>query len=170
MMLFGAWTLVKTIGIFLLGRSIITPELIEVFESNGGMYEDKYYYIALLVAAAAVAIDQGFRVYVGMSAVSEGRGRHCTILYIVIACVFIWNSIWTIGGLCVEFGNGFIALVNGKTVELHHKIIGQDVSLSSIVIELTSLIMLIELVYSSIRIRALTGRSRKHRKNGKHGK
>ena len=78
MMLFGAWTLVKTIGIFLLGRSIITPELIEVFESNGGVYEDKYYYIALLVAAAAVAIDQGFRVYVGMSAGTDERSyRYC---------------------------------------------------------------------------------------------
>lgn len=162
---FGVWSIVKTVGVFIFDKTRRMAVLKGMIESNGEAWEDRYYTIAIILAVIILAWDLLFRAFIGWAAISEGRGKHRSVLYIVIACLMLWTSIWTITGLSSDYVKYLVQLTS-ETPESP----GQDPSLSAIIIEITSFIMLAEMIHASIRVRKLTKESGKHRKRGKTGK
>ncbi len=166
--LFGVWSIVKTVGLFYFDKARRMAVLKGMIEANGAVWEDRYYTFAVILAVVVLAWDLLFRSFIGWAAISEGMGKHRSVLYIVIACLMLWTSIWTITGLSTEYVK-YLTQLNSLTSETP----GKDPSLSAVIIEITSFIMLVEMVHASIRIRKLnreSGKHMKHRKTGKHGR
>jgi hypothetical protein len=65
--------------------------------------------------------------------------------------------------LAVDYRTELAGIFSGITPD-----VDRETSMSAIIIELTSLIMLAEMIFASVRVRILTGRGIKHRKHVKH--
>ena len=166
--LFGVWSIVKTVGLFYFDKARRLAVLKGMIESNGAAWEDRYYTLAVVLAVIVLAWDLVLRAFIGWAAISEGMGKHRSLLYVIIACLMLWSSIWTMTGLSAEYVKYLIKLTS-ETPEAP----GQEPSLSAVIIEITSLIMLAEMIHASIRVRKLNGESgklKKRRKTGKHGR
>lgn len=159
--LLGVWTVVKYYGILFLNRSKVIAALTEILKEQGAEWKDEYFSVLLFFAGCYLLLLLLIRALVGIGAVLEGRGRHSGILYIVAACLLIWDSLVSVIGMSSDLINQLMGAVAAPQTNA----LQDDASISSIVIELTSLVLLAEMVYSSIRIKRLTGIGRKHIRN-----
>ena len=166
--LFGVWSIVKTVGLLYFDKARRMAVLKGMIEANGAVWEDRYYTFAVILAVVVLAWDLLFRSFIGWAAISEGMGKHRSVLYIVIACLMLWTSIWTITGLSTEYVK-YLTQLTSLTSETPGAP-GKDPSLSAVIIEITSFIMLAEMIHASIRVRKLNRESGKHMKHGKTGK
>ena len=146
---FGLWTLIKTVGIFLMYRTELIRDIRTLGELNSTDYSDftifsVMFFTTLILLSFIIFI----RSYVGLSAISEGRGRRRSILYILITLVMIWLN-------CMSFIQLTINLILGEEGERAVYSLSEDPSVSSVIIELTSIIMMIQMVRAAIRIRRL---------------
>lgn len=158
--IFGVWTLLKSVGVLLLAKDRYLPILKEMIESGGEAWEDWYYLLLILMTVVSFSVELMFRLFVGWAAISEGSGRRRSIAYIIVAFIMLWSGIWTISGLASDYGQELAHMASGGSADPDNK-----ASLSAIIIEITSFIMLAEIVYSSIRVRRLTKRREKHAKH-----
>ena len=146
---FGLWTLIKTVGIFLMYRTELIRDIRALGELNSTDYSDSNIFIVMFITTLILlSFIILIRSYVGLSAISEGRGRQCSILYILITIIMIWlNS--------MSFIQLTINLIFGEEGERAAYSLSEDPSLSSAIIELTSIIMMIHMTRAAIRIRRL---------------
>ena len=144
--LFSIWSAVKMLGMLFLFRE----ETVDAVPKMSGPVEElsdkAVFWIVIVVFILIMLVILGARVYVGMSAIAEGRGRRRSLIYILLAAFMIISSIFYLctGALTMEAPEQMGALT-------------RDQSISNLIIELTSVIMLTQMVISALRIRKLTG-------------
>lgn len=143
--LFGIWSMVKLLGSFFL----LKDETIAAMRMVGGegmeeLPDPVVFYITLAMVVLFMLIILAIRTYVGLSAISEGRGKKRRRLYLPIAVIMI------ISGISSFFTNFF-----SVSEEPTYGALSQDTTISGLIIELTSVIMLTEMVVSAVRIRQL---------------
>lgn len=160
--LFGFWAILKRVGVLLLAREKYLPVIRQMIESGGEEWKAQYYALLILMTVVSLSFELAVRIFVGLAAISEGRGRHRSILYIIAAFVLMWGSFTSMIDLAVDYRTELAGIFSGIASDPD-----KETSMSAIIIELTSLIMLAEMIYASIRVRRLTGRSGKHMKHGR---
>ena len=141
--LFSVWTVVKTLGSLFLLRDELVAFLRKTIDESGLAIPDQYiFYIELAMVLIIMALFLVFRTFIGLSAVAEGRGFRRNNGYLILAVLLIiFNvAVMAVNFFSVHSGEAPLALSNGN-------------SLPAQIIELTSIIMLFELVFSAIRIR-----------------
>jgi len=127
---FGVWSVLKT-----LATTVFRPETLRELSEQGVMY----IVIFWIMEGLLVGTDLGLRVYVGRSAISEGRYGKRRKGYVALAFLMALGSLglvalglWLFGQIDAE---SYVNLAVGLAVEL------------------TSCILLIELGVSAIRVR-----------------
>lgn len=137
--LFGLWTLARAIlMITLAGDSVISQ-----YVGNGGDMADLttgIVYICLLIIAG---IDVILRLFVGLSAISEGKGKKVRYVYLVLAFVMAIFAVTDFFMRAYGLYKGYYA---------------HDYSLSHIaerIVDLTSLITTIDLIVQSFSLKKL---------------
>lgn len=147
--LFGVWTALKMIG----SLFMLKAETIEAMRklADGGLdqFTDKQVFAIILGLALFVTLILLFlRTYIGLSALAEGRGRRRSKVYIPIAVLIICVTL-------LSFVFNFLSVTGEKV----YGALTPDTSFSGMIIEMTSIIMLVEMVVSAIRIRRAGGTS-----------
>ena len=135
--LFAIWSVVRTIMTFFISAGpIASPSMEGDLEDVSGSW------MAVFVLALIffLAIEVGLRLYIGLSARAEGKGKKKTVLYIVLACILI--PIY-IAGIVMSVIN-----MPGNERGVFDNII-------SLAVEITSVGAFIELVVSGIRVKKL---------------
>ena len=143
--LFSVWTTVRMLGLLILLRNETVSALKDKFGATEDISDTAYFLTITIVIMFILALLLAIRVYVGLSAIAEGRGKKRGILYILVAIVMILVSIWS-------FLSGFF------TSEAPEQLgaLTRDRSISSLIIEATSIIMLAQMVVSALKIRKFT--------------
>lgn len=143
MILFGVWSAVKLFGLTFLRTSATIAEVRKNMPAEADHVTDSVLIIFMLVIIAIISLAEfGIRYYVGSSAIAEGKGKRSGRLYILITYFFIITSLITF-----VFIVAFL-ITGDKTKEG-----SEDVSVASAVIELTNLIMMIEMLISAHRVK-----------------
>ena len=146
--LFSVWTVVKTLGTLILLKDEAVAVVRKTADENGIIISDQHlFYIVLAVTLIALLLFLAVRTYIGLTAISEGRGLRRRIGYLILAVIMI---IFNITAVVMNFVS--------TTSQDSHAVFSEDTSLSAHIIEITSIIMLVELVFSAIRIRIVRKR------------
>jgi hypothetical protein len=141
--LFGVWSAVKLFSLAFLRTSATIAEIRETMPAEAEPISERLIIVLMLVVISIFAlIEIGIRYYVGSSAIAEGRGTRSGKLYILITYFFIFTSIITLVFM-------IFAMFSGAEAEEG----GEDVSVASAVIELTNLIMMIEMLISAHKVK-----------------
>lgn len=144
--LFSLWTLFRMVAsLFLLKKETLDsfkelPSVKEQPASDGLIF-------AVLVAVVLVVVGVVIlvRIYVGRAAIAEGRGHKRSSLYLVLAALMIFGCFYSIISVFVPSAGD--AVLGGA--------FAQHNSVSSIIIELTSAVMLFEMIVSAHTIRKI---------------
>ena len=156
--LFGAWSGLKMFGsVFMLRNETVSDFKRVVDVDYTGISNNFLFYSILVIVFVFFTIDILFRLYIGRSAIAEGRGKKKSPVYLLAAGIMITFS--TLGIVKSLRAPDEIAVIGALMPR---------VTITSIVIELTSTIMLTEMIVSAIRIRGLR-RAEKHRKRTEAG-
>ena len=151
--LFSIWTVIKTMGSIILLRDETVAAIRDMADT--GTYALSYNAVLAVIivsGALASAVILLINLYVGASAIAEGRGKRKSIVYLLLAGLMIILTIISIGANVAH-----IDAVEQRGAYT------RDTSLSAIIIDITSIIMLIDMITASVRIRKLTGAA-KHAK------
>ena len=145
-MMFGAWAAIKVFSMILLRTNETVAEMRELmFYENP--YTDKEIMITIIILAALyVLIELGVRVFVGRAAIAEGRGARSGRLYIVFAFMLILAAL-----LSVLFDLG--VMINDFTGDSGTGELTRRSAGTSFVIDLTSLVMMIEMMAAAFRVK-----------------
>lgn len=149
--LFGIWTALKMIGsLFMLKKE--TVEAMRKLAAGGfdQNTDQQVFAVTLGIALFATLILLFLRTFIGLSALAEGRGQRKNRSYLLVAVLMIIATV-------LSFGFNFFSVTGEKA----YGALTPDTSFSGMIIELTSFIMLIEMVISAIRIRKLNRTDRK---------
>ena len=134
-MAFGAWSIVKSILYTTAQWSSIKEEIV-VPEANETIAKMVYLFMIAVILTVEIAI----RLYIGRSAIAEGRGERRRPGYVVVA--FLITAI----GLTLTV-TAFV--VPGIRMELNLE------ALVSLFVEITSAVITLEMCWSAIRVRKL---------------
>ncbi len=128
---FGVWSVIKSV----LYVALNTESALASLEGN------KYLILAFwLILGAALAIDLAFRLYVGRSAIAEGKGRKKKNGYILLALLM---SVLSFAALAAGL------LSQGSSTDT-------DSVGATLLVELTSDVLLLGVVVSAIRVKRLS--------------
>ncbi len=86
--IFGVWSFIKIFSILYLNPTIWT-DLFEAVDVDVSEYQ---YFLDLvfgIIMAAVVIIDIWSRLYIGLSAIAESRGKKKRIYYVILSIVYI---------------------------------------------------------------------------------
>lgn len=174
---FGLWSIIKSGLYFITGNvdvlSAFETEsdvqgLEEIIGTGGAHVVADTIFLGVLFAF--LSVDVLIRVYVGRSAVLDGRRvKRGNVLYVILACILIVP-------LASEFITGFIPQENQAA-----SVSDLDTVLASRLLDATSLAALLEMVFASIQVRHLRkklgiglwdsrAQDKQRRKRGKNGK
>ena len=141
--LFSVWTAIKMLGtLFLLRDETVAAARRFVDGSDAAVSDTSIFYALLVVTIIGLLLFVGIRTYVGLSAVSEGRGRRKGKGYLILAVIMITISF--LGVITIKIGTDSQESFGAFTI---------NSSLSSFIIELTSMVMLAGMVFSAVRLR-----------------
>ena len=144
---FGVWSFVKTLGMTLITRPDNISGYMSAMQSGGveitDMSETAMFWTTVVISGILLIIDVSARLFVGFSAISVGRGKRHSRWYIVIALLMILGSVISV--LMILYNNSAVS----------------NNTFSGVIIELTSTIMLIEMLAASVRVRKLNGQSKR---------
>lgn len=127
---FGVWSVIKTV----LGVALDPENYLASFEG------DRYMLLAFwIILGGALAIDLALRLFIGRSAIAEGKGKKRRAGYIVLALLMAVLS--------------FVLLTVGLILQGTSSFTGTAVV--TMVVELTSDVLLLEMCISAIRIRRI---------------
>lgn len=149
--IFAIWTILKVLGLFVFYLTELNDFLLETQTEEMSLQEQKLLLaITYAIMAMIVLVMARLQIYVGDTAISVARGtnKKDKKLYIVLAALMLINCIVTI-----------VATIDNTIKRTDLGVMGQF--RTSIVVELTFLVMLTELLIASYRINRLT-------KGGKH--
>ena len=139
--LFAVWGIVRTILNFTLVNKNNNEDLAEVYAGLGeGQNADMIFAISASLAVALLAAEVGLRLFVGLSARAESKGKKKGWAYVVIACIMI--PIY-IAGIVISIVN--IVTVHTGVIDL----------IVTVIVEVTSLFAFIELVVSATRLKKM---------------
>ena len=160
--IFGVWTIVKTLLTLLTGRYQIFKTAQELSAGSEYFVSPRIFAVLLVIIFAAMTfIDIWLRFYVGLHARRDARGKKAGRLYIIITCLMILGSILLITANIYTLATRFMAALAAAEAAAQEVVppVNSDISITGVLIELTSLIMMIELVASAGRVRKLGGHS-----------
>ena len=158
---FGVWSFVKTLGMTLITRPDNISGYMSAMQSGGveitDMSETAMFWTTVVISGILLIIDVSARLFVGFSAISVGRGKRHSRWYIVIALLMILGSVISVLMILYSFQldteDSVAALSNNSAISNN--------TFSGVIIELTSTIMLIEMLAASVRVRKLNGQSKR---------
>ena len=160
--IFGVWTIVKTLLTLLTGRYQIFKTAQELSAGSEYFVSPRIFAVLLVIMFAAMTfIDIWLRFYVGLHARRDARGKKAGRLYIIITCLMILGSILLITANIYTLATRFMAALAAAEAAAQEVVppVNSDISITGVLIELTSLIMMIELVASAGQVRKLGGHS-----------
>lgn len=138
--LFAVWTVVR-VNLYLGFVTIPMDDLYKVSEEIG--IDGKYFLIFLLVVLAAVLLWQlVIRLYIGLSANAEGKGKKKSWLYLAIAAMLLLAELQT----------------SWQAFGVERIMAGEEVSMEmvmAICMEAASMYVLLELLISGVRVKLL---------------
>ena len=148
---FSLWSVAKTIGTMLLNREDLT----EAFKKLMGFADAKeaavipdelVYAVVMAVMVIALLIDLLIRLKVGRSAIREGRGIRKSGFYLFLTFLLIISSFMTLLSYVMKSTQTETDLQIARAM-------GEELSFSAFVIELTSFVMMIEMLLSARYVR-----------------
>lgn len=137
--MFAVWSLLRTVMTFIISRNT-GIDMFLTTDAEGAPELDMLP-VMIAIFIFIIAIELGIRLFVGLSARAEGKGRKKSMLYIIIACIMIPIYI-----AAIVFG---IISATGGTMNVLDTVI-------SLCVEVTSVLAYIELVVSGIKVKRLT--------------
>ena len=137
-MVFGIWNVVKTVGLYLISTS---PAMAGSMTVGG----------ASPYALAMLPLSLGMRCYVGISAMSVSRGIEKSGLYIFFARLMLLGSILVLAMMGVVI----MYLLSGEAPQSLTDQLTLRPALTSTVIEITSMILVAEMIHSAKKLRKL---------------
>ena len=141
--LFSVWTALKILGTLFLLRDETVAAARKFVDENGIVVSDTIIFRVLLAATiVCMLLFVGIRTRIGLSAILEGRGRRRRKGYLILAVIMIIFDLLVV-----------IASTTGLMPKESLGAFTVNTSLSSFVIELTSTVMLIEMVIFAVRLR-----------------
>ena len=133
------WSIVRTMVLYLLNG-----ELAADLAEQGLSRTDKGYYtmviVILIVVAVVLFLSVIFNIYIGRSAIREGRGKKKSVMYLVIT---------TIAALAVFWSDVIVNRFDFSN--------GAFLELSTIIIDATMLFAYVMIIYFSVRLRKCRG-------------
>ena len=137
--LFGVWGVAK-VNLYL-GLSPIFLEAIHLMAQEVDFSEKMFVAIIWFIAAMWMAMEMGVRLYVGLSAIAEGKGKKKGYLYLLVAASMLMI---TLSQCWATFGPEALAESN------------VDMSLIlSFCMELVSIYVILELLIAGIRVKRM---------------
>lgn len=136
---FGLWSIVRSF-LWLFFDNALIQNMIDEEARSGILAEisaDKILTAFYIAIAVLVFLDLCLRIYVGLSAVSEGRGKHRRITYVILSCLFLAVSLYSDLSLLISY------MPDALTLE----------TVASFIVEFSSLIAFVEIIRASLRIR-----------------
>ena len=147
--LFGIWTLVKMLSLLILFREETVEAILDITGPLEGVSDRFMFWVFTLIITIMMAVLLSVRAYVGLCAIAEGRGKKRGKLYIFLASLMVIFSAYT-------FCRNFFTL----DAPTQFGALTRDQSISTLIIDVTSLIMLVQMIVSALKIRKLTGTER----------
>lgn len=145
--LFSVWTVVKTLGSLFMCREEAVAIARRTADEVGVVISDQnLFYIMIAVLLTTLLLFLGIRTYIGRSAISEGRGFRRSKGYLILAVILI----------IINTAAVVIMFISTKSKE-YLWMFSSDTSLSTLIIELTSIIMLAEMVFAAAKLRKARG-------------
>ena len=143
-MAFSVWTVVKIVGLFLYNKQEVLDYIAAGVEADSAEKKMMITYIALVLLAIMLIIVIAIQFYTGASAIAVGRGRSKKKrrMYLVFGVIMLISSVLSVVQMARD-------LFTGQTDNT------PDIFSSSIIVEVTWLILLVEMIYSSIKVRKL---------------
>lgn len=142
--LFGVWSLLKTVFTLLLGMG----DLYELIKKEGSSPETRI--AAFIFVVLVLMLDLGLRLFVGISAIAVGRGKKSRFIFVGVALVMALSS----AGILTAHIRGTVTGDDQITMLAH----------VSAVVELTSLVTLTQLINSAMAIRGIRRELKKQEK------
>ena len=143
----SAWSVLKGLSLMLIDPSRLSEGVQGLTSAEGVTLSEHTAVILMVCMTIAIAnIDLLIRLYVGSSAIAVSKGRKRGIAYVAWSCLLIMISILTLCLMCAALYQDFSSMEDS------------GVSISSVIIELTSLVMLIEMLVVSFRLKRSYGR------------
>ena len=155
---FGIWSLVKVFTVLFIRRNEIITAMYEDAQEKGldvtEISPSLLFKMMLIMAMTMLIFDIASRLIVGLSAIYEGNGRNMRFPYVILTCIMMLINI-----------SNIITLLTGTQEDagILTEVFNNDSMLSSVLIELTSFIMLLEMTIASVRIRRINRQERKKR-------
>lgn len=143
--LFGIWTAVRMFGRLFMLRDETVETMRRLAGETIAQFSDSDVFIITIIATVFfMLLFLCVRTFVGLSALAEGRGLRRRRLYLPIAAIMIISYF-------VSFFINFFTV----TEENNLGVLMPQTTFSGLIIDLTSIIMLTEMIVSAIRIRKL---------------
>lgn len=151
-MTFAVWTVVKMIGLYLYNKQAVFDYIGAEITSSSTAEKNLVTNIAIVIVAFIMLIAVAIQMYTGASAIVVGRGRSKKKrrMYLVFGAIMLVLSALSV----IELVKTFFVGQNDDT---------PDIFKGSIIVEFTQLVLIAEMIYSSIKIKILLSR-------GKHSK
>lgn len=144
--MFAVWSVVRTLLNFTLLRKN-NDDIFSEISAETGMRPDGGVILgaSIAIVLAVLAVEVGLRIYVGLSARAEGKGKNKGNAYLVIA--FIMIPIY-ISGIIMSIVN--VATAKGSVVDMT----------VTVIVEITSLFAYIELALSAVKLKKMKRQQR----------
>ena len=143
-MLFAAWRVIS-INLYL-GFGMIPVEMIREAAAEFGLNE-KFFLIFLIILVAGVLLWQlSIRMYIGLSATAEGKGKTKGWLYLAVTGLVMAAEIQLAWGAF-----GIDRILTGEVLEIYAIVS----TIISFIMELASAYVLLELLISGVRVKLL---------------
>lgn len=136
--LFGLWTVVK------LNMSILLfPDILGALPTAArevGMPESALWITMAVILVIAISIILGARLFIGINAIAEGKGKKRGYTYLILAAILLFSNLKSMPDLFVAQLKEDVGLID---------------AIITILVELTSLYNLSDLLYYGVRIKLL---------------
>ena len=144
----GIWSVLKTVLNFTLNAQATRKMVMELGtgrldEPEYALTNDQYYIAFIVITCIILVIDLLIRLYIGLKAMREGKGRQTGYKYIVFASLLTISFVFSIYGTIVSFMDD-----SSQMMDIFDKI-------SVLVVDFVSFIMSFDMVISAIRVKII---------------
>ena len=140
--LFSVWSMVKMLSLAIIYKAETISTIKNYASDTKMLLPDNVVYIMFIVMLLiALALFLSIRFYVGVAAISEGKGIRRRSVYLAAAVLIL-----------ILEGAGVVNNIRGGLGE-YEQTFYNDATFSGLIIGFTSIIMLLELILAAIRLR-----------------
>ena len=150
-MIFGIWNVAKSVSVLILNKSVYTEmihAMLVELDPEMEFLADVVFFTVFAITFIILMISIAIRLFIGFSAISVGKNKKKRNLYIPVSFAFIFMGVYEI---YVEVSY----LITSLSDSSEYVLLISDNPLLSVFIEITSLVMVIELLIASFKIRKL---------------